>query len=85
MAKDRKRLYRSRSERMLAGVCGGIGSYFDIDPTVIRLLFVLFALVVGGGLLLYIILLIIMPLEPDFSMGEVEVVEQTNEEREESE
>jgi phage shock protein C len=82
MASDRKRLYRSRNERMLAGVCGGIGEYFDIDPTVIRILFVLFALVIGGGILLYIILLIIMPLEPDSSMGEVEVVEQESEESE---
>jgi phage shock protein C len=82
MASDRKRLYRSRNERMLAGVCGGIGEYFDIDPTVIRILFVLFALVIGGGILLYIILLIIMPLEPDSSMGAVEVVEQESEESE---
>jgi phage shock protein PspC (stress-responsive transcriptional regulator) len=82
MASDKKRLYRSRNERMLAGVCGGIGEYFDIDPTVIRILFVLFALVIGGGILLYIILLIIMPLEPDSSMGAVEVVEQESEESE---
>jgi phage shock protein C len=82
MASDRKRLYRSRNERMLAGVCGGIGEYFDIDPTVIRILFVLFALVIGGGILLYIILLIIMPLKPDSSIGEVEIVEQESEESE---
>ena len=82
MASERKRLYRSRNERMLAGVCGGIGEYFDIDATVIRILFVLFALVIGGGILLYIILLIIMPLEPDSSMGELEVVEQESEESE---
>jgi phage shock protein PspC (stress-responsive transcriptional regulator) len=82
MSADKKRLYRSRNERMLAGVCGGIGEYFDIDPTVIRILFVLFALVIGGGILLYIILLIIMPLESDSSMGEVEVVEQESEESE---
>lgn len=82
MAEDRKRLYRSRNQRMLAGVCGGIGSYFDIDPTVIRILFVLFALVVGGGVLLYIILLIIMPLEPESSMGEEMIVDQEGEETE---
>ena len=82
MAEDRKRLYRSRNQRMLAGVCGGIGSYFDIDPTVIRILFVLFALVVGGGVLLYIILLIIMPLEPESSMGEEMIVDQGGEETE---
>ena len=82
MSADRKRLYRSRNERMLFGVCGGIGEYFDIDATVIRILFVLFALVIGGGILLYIILLIIMPLEPDSSVGEVEVVEEEIEESE---
>jgi phage shock protein C len=65
MAEEKKRLYRSRSERWLAGVCGGIGDYFDIDATVIRALFVLFALVFGSGLLFYLILWILIPLEPD--------------------
>jgi phage shock protein C len=65
MAEERKRLFRSRSERWLAGVCGGIGDYFNIDVTVIRILFILFALVFGSGLLFYIILWIIIPLEPD--------------------
>ena len=65
MAEEKKRLYRSRSERWLAGVCGGIGDYFDIDATVIRILFVLFALVFGSGLLFYLILWILIPLEPD--------------------
>jgi phage shock protein C len=73
MSEAKKRLYRSRSERMLAGVCGGIGDYFDVDPTVIRLLFVVFALVIGGGILLYIILLILVPLEPE-TAEPVEVV-----------
>ena len=44
MAEGRKKLYRSRDERWLVGVCGGIGEYFDIDATVIRVLFVLAAL-----------------------------------------
>ena len=65
MAEERKRLVRSRSDRWLAGVCGGIGDYFDIDATVIRALFILFALVFGSGLLFYIILWILIPLEPD--------------------
>ena len=65
MAEEKKRLYRSRSERWLAGVCGGIGDYFDIDATVIRILFVLFALVFGSGLLFYLILWILIPLEPE--------------------
>ena len=49
-----KRLYRSRIQRMLCGVCGGIGEYFNIDPTLIRLVFVLFGCT-GGGILAYII------------------------------
>ena len=65
MAEERKKLFRSRSERWLAGVCGGIGDYFNIDATVIRILFILFGLVFGSGLLFYIILWILIPLEPD--------------------
>ena len=60
-----KRLYRSREERMLAGVCGGLGSYFAVDPTLVRVLFVLFGLVVGGGILAYLILWILIPLEAE--------------------
>lgn len=59
-----KRLYRSRSERWLAGVCGGIGNYLNLDATVIRVLFVIAGMVLGGGLLVYIILWLIIPLEP---------------------
>ncbi len=55
-----KRLYRSRIQRMLCGVCGGIGEYFNIDPTLIRLVFVLFGCT-GGGILAYIIAAIIIP------------------------
>ncbi len=60
-----KRLYRSRDERMIAGVAGGIAQYFDIDPTLVRLAFVAATLAGGGsGLLAYIVLAIVMPLEP---------------------
>jgi len=58
-----KRLYRSRSERKLAGVCGGIAEYFDTDPTLIRLAWVIFSLMGGCGILAYIIAAIIMPNE----------------------
>lgn len=74
MSQSVKRLYRSRDERWLAGICGGLGSYFGLDPTLIRALFVLFGLVVGGGLLLYIILWIIIPLEPDPAALQIEEV-----------
>ncbi len=59
-----KRLYRSRTERQIAGVCGGLGNYMGIDPTVIRLLFILGLVFVGGTLLAYIVLAIVIPEEP---------------------
>ncbi len=60
-----KRLYRSRDERMVAGVAGGIAQYLNVDPTLVRLAFA--ALTIGGGgsgLLAYVVLAIVMPLEP---------------------
>jgi phage shock protein C len=65
MSADVKRVYRSKSERMLAGVCGGLGEYFNIDPTLVRILFIIFALIVGGGILLYLILWLLIPEEPE--------------------
>lgn len=59
-----RRLYRSRVDRKIAGVCGGLAEYFKIDPTLVRLLFVLGLVFVGGTLLAYIILLIVIPEEP---------------------
>lgn len=58
-----KRLKRSKTDRMIFGVCGGIGKYFGIDPTIVRLGFALLALLDGIGIVLYIILAIIMPQE----------------------
>ena len=58
---EQKRLYKSSTNRVLCGVCGGIGEYFNIDPTIIRLIFVLFVFGVGIGLLAYIVAAIIMP------------------------
>ena len=60
-----KKLYRSRTHSMVAGVCGGIGEYFDIDPTLVRLVWVAFCLAAGSGLLAYIIAWVIIP-EADF-------------------
>jgi phage shock protein C len=82
MAEDRKKLYRSRDERWIAGVCGGIGDYFDMDATVIRVLFVLATFILGGGLWIYLILWIIMPLNPDefLSVDKPVVVDEPQEE-----
>lgn len=73
MTEEHKKLYRSETNRWLLGVCGGLGEYFDIDPTLIRVLFIVFALVFGGGFLLYLILWIIMPMKPP----EIETSEDT--------
>ena len=56
-----KRLYKSSTDKKVCGVCGGIASYFDVDPTVIRLIWVIFTLAGGSGLIAYIIAAIIMP------------------------
>ena len=56
-----KRLFRSKKNRIIAGVCGGIGEYSKIDPVIIRLLWVLLSLIWGLGILVYIIAWIIMP------------------------
>ncbi len=55
------RLYRSRKERMIAGVAGGLGQYLNVDPVLLRLGFVLLTLTTGTGLLLYIIMAIVVP------------------------
>ena len=59
-----KRLYRSRKDRILGGVCGGMGKYFGVDPVLVRLLFVLLALGVGSGIVLYIVAWLIVPEDP---------------------
>ena len=58
-----KRLYRSQTDRMIWGVCGGLAKYFDIDPTIIRIIFVVLIFANGLGILAYIILAIVVPLE----------------------
>ena len=52
-----------KKNKKLTGVCGGLGEYFDIDPTIVRVLFLAAVLVFGTGLLLYIILAVVMPEE----------------------
>ena len=60
----RKRLYRSRRDVMIAGVCGGIAEYFDIDPTIVRLIAVVLILGWGSGLLAYLIAVLIIAKNP---------------------
>ncbi len=60
-----RRLYRSRANRVLAGVCGGLGDYMDVDPTVIRLVWVLLTLLsLGFGIIAYLLAWIIIPERP---------------------
>lgn len=63
MAKSK--LYRSRDEKMVAGICGGLGQYLDLDPTLIRVLWVVVTILGGGtGLLAYGVLWLVIPQEP---------------------
>lgn len=62
-----KKLFRSRANRMLGGICGGLSVYLDIDPTIIRLFFVILAASSSLGLPLYLILWLILPSEDDTS------------------
>jgi phage shock protein C len=59
-----KRLYRSRKDKILCGVCGGIAEYVRIDPTIVRILWVIFSFAYGTGIIAYIIMCLIMPVEP---------------------
>jgi phage shock protein C len=59
-----RKLYRSKTDRKLAGVCGGLAQYFNVDATLIRVLFVLLAVLGGSGLVLYLAMWIIVPKEP---------------------
>lgn len=56
-----KKLYRSEDDKMLCGVCGGIAEYFAIDSTIIRILWVILALIFGSGVIAYIIAALVIP------------------------
>ena len=66
--RDMKRLYKSENNKMIAGVCGGIAEYFDIDPTPVRLGFVVFSLAGGSGVLAYLIAAVVIPGNNDTSV-----------------
>ncbi len=62
-----KRLYRNRYDTVIAGVAGGLAKYFNIDPIIARIIFVVLAFTGGGGVLVYIVLWIAVPVDPDLS------------------
>ncbi len=61
---ETKRLYRSKRERMIAGVCGGLAQYLGLDPTIVRLIFILLLFAPPSGVLIYLIMWLIAPEEP---------------------
>ena len=75
-----QRLYRSTSDRMIAGVCGGLGKYFNVDPTIVRLAFLLLFFLGGGGFVLYLILWIVVPDEQRLSSTPQEVMQANTQE-----
>lgn len=79
-----KRLYRSRSDRMIWGVCGGLAKYFDIDPVIIRLITVLLIFAGGVSILAYIVLAIVTPLESSQVTEPKDVIKENVEEMKET-
>ena len=63
-SRSRRRLYRSRQDRFLGGVCGGLATYLDVDPTVVRLIAVATILLPGPSIIAYLIAWVIVPEEP---------------------
>jgi phage shock protein C len=63
---ETKKLYRNRTDRMVGGICGGLGRYLNMDPTVVRLIAVLLILLTGviPGIIAYLVMMLIVPLEP---------------------
>ena len=81
----KKKLYRSRKDRKLAGVCGGLAEYFDIDPTIIRVIWAVLALCYGTGLLIYLVMALVVPVKPDGWNDVIDVDSEVREPREKKE
>ena len=64
-----KKIYRSRTDKKIAGVCGGLAKYLNIDPTVLRVIWAIIVVCGGAGLLAYIICALVIPEEPEFIEG----------------
>lgn len=76
-----KKLYRSRTDKKVCGVCGGLAKYMNMDVSIMRLIAVLLILFAGGGLLAYIICALVIPEEPE-NVIEAEVIEENQENQE---
>ena len=59
-----KKLYRIRNEKKIAGVCGGIAKYFDVDPKIVRILWAALCLAYGSGVIAYLLFVLFVPKEP---------------------
>lgn len=79
-----KRLYRSNKDKILGGVCAGIAEYFNIDPVIIRVIFVLIFLAEGVGLMIYVILWIIVPEQKSLDKDTDEIIKENSKEIEEN-
>lgn len=64
LSKPYKKLWRSRTDRRIAGVCGGLAAYFNLDPFWMRFIFILFFLLGGAAFVVYILMWVLIPLEP---------------------
>lgn len=71
-----KKLYRSKTDKKIAGVCGGLAAYLNMDPTVVRLICVLVCIFAGAGLLAYLICALVIPEEPNVIETTAKVVEE---------
>lgn len=69
-----KKLYRSEQDRIAGGVAGGLGSYFELDPTLIRLIFLVLTIAGGSGILIYLVLWLVMPTKSNLTAASEEVM-----------
>lgn len=79
MNNSNRKIYRIKTDYIIAGVSSGIAKYFQIDTTLVRLIFVLLAIGGGGGVLLYLILWLIIPVEGENNMKKIEIEKNVNE------
>ena len=78
----KKKLYRSKTNRKLFGVCGGVAEYFDIDPTIVRVIWALLVFFYGTSILLYFVMAFVVPEKPDGANDVIDVDSEVREPRE---